>query len=167
MKRLLGLLLLAIVSSCDPPATAGPRPEVLAALGQAKAYHHLADVYLDDGRPGEAIAALEKILEIPFPPGATDGADAVLDARARLGKLLLGVGRLDDAGRIVEEGVRGARGESFFLANLYTVAGELHEARARLPGADAAAERRRAIESYGRSIEINQRIQKQLAEGSP
>ncbi len=74
-----------------------------------------------------------------------------------------------DAGR--RGGV--ARGEparpSFFVANLYTVKGEIHEARA--ADADAASdkakgvdERHAAIAAYDHSIKINEAIQKKLME---
>src|SRR6185503_5798959 len=110
---------------------------------------------LADGHPERAVEALQKILELPFPAGAPEGEDTLLDARARLAKLLLAQGRADDARRIVDQGLASATRDSFFLANLWSVSGELHEAR------DA---KHAAIEAYQRSIEINQRIQKRLAE---
>src|SRR5258708_5613031 len=94
---------------------------------------------------------------------------AGLDARARLAKLSVGLGRFDDAARVVDEGLAAPGRESFFLANLYTVAGELHEARAKtFDAAGARAERHAAIEAYERSIAINRRVQEQLwKEASP
>ena len=57
------------------------------------------------------------------------------------------------------------------MANLYTVQGEIHEARAQAfdatgePGKPSATdERRAAISSYDRSIQINERLQKKAME---
>lgn len=139
---------------------------LLSALAQAKNLHHQADVYLADGNPEKAIDAVARILHIPFPDGAPEGEDTRLDARARLAKLHLGLGRLDEARRIVEEGLAAASRESFFSANLYTVSGEIHEARAKaLEATDPAAARearRQAIEAFERSIEINRRVQERI-----
>ena len=74
------------------------------------------------------------------------------------------------AGTTVAEGLAKSQRESFFVANLYTVQGEIHEARAAAldtgdPGkAAASGERHAAIESYDHSIQINERLQKKLME---
>ena len=78
--------------------------------------------------------------------------------------------QLDEAMRTVMEGLAQSARESFFVANLYTVQGEIHEARAALldeanEKAKASEEKRRAIESYDRSIQINEALQKQLMAG--
>jgi outer membrane PBP1 activator LpoA protein len=96
--------------------------------------------------------------------------DVRLDARARLAKLLLARDNLEDAMRIVAEGLAPRQRESFFVANLYTVKGEIHEAlaahhvEAKEP-AKADDERRAAIAAYDRSIQINEALQKKLMEG--
>ena len=158
------LFALAALSCADD----GPRlsKPLLAALAQARSYHHIADLRLADGDRAAASAALEKILGLAFPAGAPEGEDAVLDARARLAKLHLADGRAADARRIVDEGLAAARRESFFLANLHAVSGELLEAEAKA-AADpevARARRKAAILAHERSIAINERIQKQLLE---
>ena len=185
---LLAAALLAGIAACDGSrggVTATPaerdddRPlstELLAALGQARSYHHIADLHLADGDLDAAAAALAQILEVRFPAGAPEGAETILDARARLARLELGRGRLDRAQRIVDDGLAAVSRDSFFLANLYTVAGELHEARARslapapapalgdgAAGDAARAERKQAIAAYGRAIEIDERVQRALA----
>lgn len=181
MKRaalLLAALLLASLS-CDggrtgvtaPPAEREPAvplsTELLTALAQARSYHHIADLELADGDVDAAAVALARILDVRFPAGAAEGEATLLDARARLAKLELGRGRLDEAQRIVEAGLATASRDSFFLANLHTVSGELHEARARSldtsGGGDAArAERKQAIAAYHRAIEIDERVQQAL-----
>ena len=92
-------------------------------------------------------------------------------ARALLAKLLVSQGQIEEATRTVDEGLAQSQRESFFVANLYTVQGEIHEARAAVfdgtgdPGkASAVDERRAAIASYDRSIQINERLQKKLLE---
>jgi len=157
------------IERADDPTLSEP---LLVALGMAKNYHHQADVHLADGNTQAAIDAVGKVLTIPFPAGAPEGEDTILDARARLGKLYLGIGRLDEAQRAVELGLAAPSRESFFLANLYTVAGEIHEARAAAAGAgDAAAareERRKALEAYERSLRIAEELQKKVSkEASP
>ncbi len=148
----------------DPPATLGE--PLLIALAQAKNFHHRADVNLADGNTEAAIQDVTNILTIEFPAGAPEAEDTLLDARARLGKLYLGLGKLDEAERIVDQGIAEAERESFFLANLNTVQGEIRHARARTltDPAAATAERHRAIESLDRSIEINKKLQKRLHE---
>jgi hypothetical protein len=71
----------------------------------------------------------------------------------------------------VSEGLAQSQRESFFVANLHTVQGEIHEARAAAADAEgepgkprAAEERRKAIAAYDRSIQINDKLQKQLME---
>lgn len=146
----------------DPTLSTG----LLVALGQAKAYHHLADLHLAEGDPDAAAGALRQILAVRFPAGAAEGEETLLDARARLAKVELGRGRVDEARHVVDEGLAAPARESFFLANLYTVSGEVHEAFARsLDATDIAgarAERRAAIAAYHRAIEIDERVQQAL-----
>jgi hypothetical protein len=168
VRRAAILALLVAVAGCDGRPERPPLSQpLLAALAQARAYHHIADLHLADGAPDAAAEALGRILELPFPAGAPEGEDAALDARARLAKLHLAAGRLDDARRVLDAGLAAATRDSFFVANLHAVVGELHEARARAAGADEAAaraERRAAIAAHERSIAINARVQRQLLE---
>jgi hypothetical protein len=139
--------------------------ELLAALEAAQKLHHHADALLRDGQTDAAIAEVAAVLEVRFPADAPEADDVRLDARARLGKLYLSAGRLDDAERVVEDGLATVTRDSFFLANLYNVRGELHEARAAQleeksdDAAAAKAELRRAIEAYARGQDINVRVQ--------
>src|SRR5215475_3478483 len=143
--------------------------DLLVALAQAKNFHHKAKVYMTDGNLPAAIAAIRQILSLPFPRGAPEADDVRNDARALLAKLLISQGQLDEAARTIDEGLAQSQRESFFVANLYTVQGEIHEARAAALDADAARkaaasdERHAAIASYDRSIQINERLQKTLA----
>ncbi len=139
--------------------------KLMVALSQAKNFHHKAKVYMSDGKLDDAIASVREILSLQFPAGAPEAEDVRDDARALLAKLLVGKGELDDAMRVVQEGIASSTRESFFVANLYTVQGEIHEARAaQLAGAQAADEKRAAIASYDKSIEIDARLQKTLME---
>lgn len=144
--------------------------DLMLALHQAKNFHHIADVYLQNGNSAKAIEAVRQILSIPFPPDAPESEDVLLDARARLAKLLVVQGDLDQAMRIVEEGLAAAKRRSFFVSNLYTVEGEIHEARAvTLEDSDKPAadkEREKAIEARSKSIEIDTELQKKLMRGN-
>ncbi|HEX4421758.1 MAG TPA: hypothetical protein VH165_27795 [Kofleriaceae bacterium] len=146
--------------------------DLMIALGQAKNFHHKAKVYMTDGNLTAATAAVRQILSLGFPKGAPEADDVRNDARALLAKLLIGQGQLDEASRTVDEGIAQSQRASFFVANLHTVQGEIHEARAAAldtagdPTKAAAArdERKQAIEAYDRSIQINEGLQKTLME---
>lgn len=142
---------------------------LMMALAQAKNFHRKAKVYMSDGKLDEATAAVRQILSLSFPKGAPEADDVRLDARALLAKLLVLQGKLDEAMRTVDEGLASSQRESFFTANLYTVRGEILEARAANYDAEgepskglAAAARRSAIEAYDKSIQINEKLQKEL-----
>ena len=143
--------------------------ELMLALHQAKNFHHIADVYLQNGQSAKAVDAVRQILSIPFPVDAPESEDVLLDARARLAKLLVLQGKLDESMRIVEEGIAAAKRQSFFLSNVYTVKGEVHEAIAvTLDDSDKAAadkQREQAIEARMKSIEIDTELQKKLMRG--
>jgi predicted negative regulator of RcsB-dependent stress response len=178
-----GILVLAlgigVGASCGtqdhdkPPVTQLAEPgdvidqDLMVSLAQAKNFHHKAKVYTSDGNIPDAIASVRQILSLRFPTGAPEAEDVRHDARALLAKLLVSQGQLDEAMRTVDEGLASVQRESFFVANLYTVQGEIHEARAAQLDADkvrAAEERRAAIASYDRSIQINEALQKRLME---
>jgi tetratricopeptide (TPR) repeat protein len=144
---------------------------LMIALAQAKNFHHKAKVYMTDGNLTAATASVRQILSLSFPRGAPEADDVRNDARALLAKLLMSQGQLDEAMRTIDEGLAASQRESFFVANLYTVQGELHEARAVAFDAagdagkpSAEGERRAAIRSYDTSIQINERLQKKLLE---
>jgi tetratricopeptide (TPR) repeat protein len=137
---------------------------LMLSLSRAKNFHHKANVYLQDGNVDAAIEEVGQILTIPFPAGAPEGQDVLLDARARLGKLLLGQAKQQEALRVVDEGIAASSRESYFLANLYTVRGEILETSA--PNAanedEARQIRRQAIEAFEQSNQMQLKIQKRL-----
>jgi tetratricopeptide (TPR) repeat protein len=140
--------------------------ELMIGLGQAKNFHAKAKVYMSDGKVTEAIAAVRQILSLRFPPNSPEADDVRNDARALLGRLLVGQNQLDEAMRVVEEGLATVTRESFFVANLYTVKGEIHYARASQitdpNDPRAGVEKRAAIEALDRSIQINDKLLKSL-----
>jgi tetratricopeptide (TPR) repeat protein len=166
-------------SSSDKSVTRVAEPEdvidqdLMMALAQAKNFHHKAKVYMTDGNVAEAIAAVRQILSLKFPPNAPEADDVRNDARALLAKLLISQNQLEEAMRTVNEGIAASPRESFFVANLYTVQGEIHEARAAQLDTDATQkskaveERRSAITAYDKSIKINETLQKALLNRKP
>jgi hypothetical protein len=82
--------------------------------------------------------------------------------------VLLGAGRLDEAAAMADAGLRLERPrDSFFLANLWSVRGQIHEARAALLSGDTAEnELRAALAAYDRGREMNERIQIRLVKES-
>jgi hypothetical protein len=148
--------------------------DLMVALAQAKNFHHKAKVYMSDGNVVAATASVRQILSLKFPPNAPEADDVRLDARALLAKLLISQQKLDDAATVIAEGLAQTSRDSFFVANLYTVSGEVHEARAAqldaatddpANKAKATDERHAAIAAYDRSIQINETLQKHLTEG--
>jgi hypothetical protein len=179
MKYVLCLLVLIVTAcSCNsqsepPPTTHTAEPadaidqNLMIALSKAKNFHHKAKVYMSDGNVAAAIASVREILSLQFPAGAPEAEDVRNDARALLAKLLLGQGQLDEAMSVVTEGIAQSQRKSFFVANLYTVKGEIHEARAAQVADDkakATAEKHAAIEAYDASNAIDTELQKQLME---
>jgi len=160
-----------------PPSTRVADPAdaidqaLMVPLAQAKNFHHKAKVYMTDGNLAQATASVRQILSLQFPKGAPEADDVRNDARALLAKLLVSQNQLDEATRTIDEGLAQSQRDSFFVANLYTVQGEIHEARAAAFDASGEAgkaagidERRAAIAAYDRSIQINERLQKKLLE---
>jgi tetratricopeptide (TPR) repeat protein len=140
---------------------------LMVALDQAKNFHHKAKVYMSDGNLAAATASVRQILSLRFPPNAPEAEDVRLDARALLAKLLISQGQLEEAMLSVDEGIAQSTRKSFFLANVYTVKGEIYEARALQAdaagnAAKAAEERHAAISAFDQSIQINETLQKQL-----
>jgi len=145
--------------------------DLMISLSKAKNFHHKARVYMSDGKLVEATAAVREILSLKFPAGAPEADDVRNDARALLAKLLVGQGQIEEAMTVVTEGIAQSQRESFFVANLYTVKGEVHEARAAALDANDPAtsarikdEKRAAIEAYDKSNQINTLIQQRLME---
>jgi hypothetical protein len=145
--------------------------DLMIALSKAKNFHHKARVYMSDGKIVEAIACVREILSLEFPPHAPEAEDVRNDARALLAKLLVGQGQIEEAMTVVTEGIAQSERESFFVANLYTVKGEVHEARAALLDANdpankpkIEAEKHAAIEAYDKSNAINTVLQQRLME---
>jgi hypothetical protein len=156
------------MTTVEPPT--GKIGDVVAVAGENLDKTNVAKVYMTDGNLTAATAAVRQILSLPFPRGAAEADDVRNDARALLAKLLLSQGQIDEATRTIDEGLAQSQRESFFVANLYTVQGEVHEARAaafdaqgEAGKASATDERRQAIGSYDRSIQINERLQKIIA----
>jgi tetratricopeptide (TPR) repeat protein len=146
---------------------------LMLALEEARAWQHRADIHLAEHDTADALADVEQVLRIQFPPGAAEGEEARLDAWARLGQLHLGPTDADETRALadVKRGEAEATRDSFYRAHLETVAGEVLEARARrLAPTDperAKAVRKEALDAYARSIAINQRVQAALAREEP
>jgi tetratricopeptide (TPR) repeat protein len=155
----------------DAPTTRLAEPtdvidqDLMLPLLQAKNFHHKAKVYRSDGNTTAAIASVREILSLRFPPNAPEADDVRADARAMLAKLLVDQNQLDEAMRVVDEGLAQSSRDSFFIANLYTVRGEVHQKRAeQLDDGDAASktraveERHAAIADLDRSIAIDKKL---------
>ncbi|HEY1552895.1 MAG TPA: hypothetical protein VGG28_33930 [Kofleriaceae bacterium] len=144
--------------------------KLMLGLSQAMNLHHKAQILASEGDVGAAIASVREILSLQFPANAPEAEDVRNDARAQLARLLVGQGQLDEAMTVVTEGLAQSPRESFFVANLYTVKGEILEARATSLDADPANKahtvelRHAAIEAYDASNKIDKKLQDQLTE---
>jgi tetratricopeptide (TPR) repeat protein len=142
--------------------------ELMLVLASARAYHHQADLMLQQGDVQGAEATIRKILALNLDPRWAEAEEVRLDAAARLAKLLLGQAREAEAMSVAEEGIAASRRESFYLSNLHSVRGEILERRSKRLDAEGRAEQakqaaREAITAFERSITINKRLQRQLA----
>ena len=169
----LGATFAALLPGCIEEEPQPIDEHLMAALGQARALHHLADVQLAEGETDQAIAALERVIAIEFPVESPERDDVVVDAYGRIAKVQLGAGRIDDAMRSVERGLReGRERDTFYVAALHMIVGEIHEAKAtqaREGGDEATArtEGRSAIDAYERSIAVNQKVLDRLLATGP
>jgi hypothetical protein len=185
MKHVTWILLVAVIASCKSPSereapqpqvtrTAEPSdaisPKLMLGLSQARNLHHKAKVLMSEGDTASAIAAVREILSLHFPPNAPEAEDVRDDARALLGELLMGQGQLDEAMTVITEGLAQSQRESFFVANLYTVKGQILEAHATALDADPANKsrvvelRHAAIEAFDTSNKIDAKLQDKLLE---
>ena len=183
MRYVLILLLLAACTSKPSEPSAGSSvtqitdpsdvsdvidQRLMLALSQAKNFHHKAKVYMTDGNTAAAIASVREILSLRFPANAPEAEDVRNDARALLARLLVGENNLEEAMNVVREGLGSATRDSFFTANLHTVEGEIHEARAQVMDADpsqkdkATLEHHAAIDAFDASNKIDKKLMDQL-----
>jgi hypothetical protein len=167
-----------VTRTADPSDTDKPPKEIdqklMLGLSQAMNLHHKAQILASDGDIGSAITSVREILSLQFPANAPEAEDVRNDARALLARLLVGQGQLDDAMSVVTEGLAQSPRDSFFVANLYTVKGEILEARAALITQNGDADpankaravelRHAAIDAYDASNKIDKKLQDQLTE---
>lgn len=141
--------------------------ELMLLLSSARAYHHQANIHLQQGEVDRAIDTVREILKLDLSSKWPEAEEVRLDATARLAKLLLGQGKEDAALEQVKQGLAGAQRESFYLSNLHSVRGEILEQRSKRLDSEGQKDQarqvaREAIASFERSITINKRLQQQL-----
>ena len=157
-----------VTQTAEPSDAIGQ--QLMVALSQAKNLTTRRRIYIERRRRPSAIAAVREILALRFPPNAPEAEDVRNDARAMLARLLVGQGQLDEAMNVIAEGLAQSQRESFFVANLYTVKGEILEARATALDADPVNKahvvelRHAAIEAFDESNKIDKKLQDQLTE---
>lgn len=166
------LLLLALTGCSERKECSCPQgklldQELMLLLSTARAYHHQADLYLQQGEVDQAIATVRKILALDLSSRWPEAEEVRLDATARLAKLLLGQGKEDEALALVDRGLQSSKAESFYLSNLHSVRGEVLEHRSKRLDGEGDKDRardvaREAIAAFERSIVINKRLQRRL-----
>lgn len=145
-----------------PSRSSRVEEKMLSMLSMAKSRHRLATLALRAGKSDNALGYVDKILSLKFPKGFRPGEEMLLDAWARKAKMQL---RLKQAkAALVTINAAIARPtwlvNSFYLANLYQVRGQVLE---------ALQKPKRAVKSYQRSIKLNQRVIREIErkEGGP
>lgn len=160
-------LLVAAGSGCHSDDPSKSDEAILLMLGEARALQRYADLKLADGDVDGAITAVREVLSIRFPPSAPETEDVLLDAHARLARLLLsrgGAAAEEQALAELEAGRRAATRDSFFRSHLENITADVYAARGRrLTDKEAQKEaRQKEAQALERVIEIDRRLQRAL-----
>jgi tetratricopeptide (TPR) repeat protein len=152
---------------CDDSKDGRLSAALMSRLAAARAYHHQADILLRDGQLEPAITKITAILALDLSSRWPESEEVRVDATARLAKLLLRAGRLKRARAVVDAELSKKPRESFYLANLHSVRGELLEAQVKkldTAGKKQLAKQRakEAIAAFEVTIRINKRLQAEL-----
>ncbi len=164
----LGLLLAgAALAGCRGEDPGKTDEAMLLMLSEARALQRYADLKLVDGDVEGAMASVREVLAIHFPPSAPETEDVLLDAHARLARLLLARGGQEAEERALAEleaARRLATRDSFFRSHIENIAADVYAARAkRLTEPEAQKEaRRQEAQALERVIEIDRRLQRAL-----
>lgn len=139
-------------------------PTLLAFLSLARAAHHDADLAVEAGDRGAAVAALERVVKAPWsgkkPP---EVLEVTADTLARLADLKSEDGKFDEAARDVAAGIALAAEPTHFRGRLFEVRGLVEERRSRALSekgdADGAGRARKAaMESFGQAMDIQEEV---------
>jgi len=176
-RLLIGSLLFCVLLSgcakreqhlCPCPEGKQLDQELMLLLSSARAFHHQADILLQQGKVDQAMDKVEQVLKLGLKPRWPEAVEVRLDATARLAKLLQAKGEVPRALALVKEALKQHEKESFYLSNLHGVQGEILQHRSK--ELDRAGEKeearqwaRRAMAAFERSIAINKRLQQQLS----
>lgn len=137
---------------------------LMAFLSQARALHHEANVREAEGDVAGAIAALQRLVQAPRPPGALPEVDEVLaDTFARLAELHTRINDVASAEKDVEQGLALAPARTYFRGHLFEVSGVVEETRAAgLADAgkpdEAAHARAKAVELLRQAVTIQEEV---------
>lgn len=168
LGAVLGLALVcAAVPGCRGEDPGKTDEAMLLMLSEARALQRYADLKLVDGDVEGAMASVREVLAIHFPPSAPETEDVLLDAHARLARLLLSRGGAEAEERALAEleaARRLATRDSFFRSHIENIAADVYAARAkRLTEPEAQKEaRRQEAQALERVIEIDRRLQRAL-----
>jgi hypothetical protein len=175
LRLALALVLFALGIACgrkdegDAPAV---DTEIMAFLSEARALHHQANLKEESGDLPGAIGAMERLVAArrPHPERpATEVAEVLADAYARLAELELRRGSLDRARGAIKLGLAFAPEPTYFRGRLIEVEGLVEEAQAAeladAGNAEGAAHaREKAIQLLEEVVRIqDQVIQRSLA----
>lgn len=157
---------------CDDGAGRTLSAALISRLASARAFHHQADLLLRAGDTEQAITKISAVLALDLSSRWPEAEEVRVDATARLAKLLLKLGRLERATALVDRELKQKPRASFYLANLYSVKGELLEASVKKLEANgqkvlARQRAKEAIAAFEVTIRINKRLQAELLRARP
>lgn len=169
-RRLAWALVLALCGAgagCRGDEQSRSDEAMLLMLSEARALQRYADLKLADGDVEGAMAQVRQVLAIRFPPSAPETEDVLLDAHARLARLLLSRGGQEAEDRALAEldaARRLATHDSFFRSHIENITADVYAARGkRLTSPEAQKEaRRQEAQALERVIEIDRRLQRAL-----
>jgi tetratricopeptide (TPR) repeat protein len=161
MKR--GLCLLALALACrrdDVPKVDEP---LMAYLSKARALHHQANLYEDNGDVPAAVGALERILKDPPPSDGAEAREVQADVHARLTELELRRNQVAQAEAHAQAGLLLTTADSYYRGHLLEVSGLALEAKSHLLAdagdlQGAVRAREAAIHKLEEAITVQERV---------
>jgi tetratricopeptide (TPR) repeat protein len=159
----------------DQDAAQPVDPVLLAFLSKARAAHHRADAFEEQGQLERAVAELERITRGPLPAAAKPAPEVrevLADSRARTAELRSRLGQFGAALQDVAAGLELARERTYFRGHLFEVRGLVEERRSatlKQQGNETAAAnaRARALESFETAMQIQDEVIKQSLSAEP
>jgi len=139
-------------------------PALLAFLSKARALHGQADIAEREGKPSQAIAFLQRLVDAPRPRDPSPEVREVLaDTLARIAELRSASGDFDGATKDIKRGLKLARERTHYRGRLVEVLGVVEKRRYEQLLADgqeheAKQAKERSIKAFQNAIAIQDAV---------